>query len=242
MSAERFSRLRSAFSGVGQRSDVVVIGLGRFGSTVAVELQRLGHHVLGVDLDEELVAKYRDRLSDVRVSDTTSEETLKELGASEFPVAVVAIGNDVEASILTAASLVDLEVPTIWARAITVQHERILHRILHRPDEDSFSFHVVQPDRDEAIRVAHRVAVEDIEMYLDLGDNFVIVEVEAPEELYGKTLLEAGVRNRYDVTIVCIKPKDGRFTHTTADTMVQAGDLLVVAGNTEAAEAFARLP
>lgn len=211
----------------------MVIGLGRFGSTLALELETLGHHVFGVDVSEEISQRYRDQLTDVVAVDTTSEEALHQLGATDFETVVVAIGTSVEDSVLTTAALVDLKIPTIWARAITVAHAKILERI--------GAHQVVQPDRDEARRVAHRVATGHMIEFVGLDEHFALVEVEAPKQLLGRSLADADIRNRFDVTVVCIKPVGGRFTYATADTVVGPGDLLVVAGETEAAERFASL-
>jgi trk system potassium uptake protein TrkA len=228
------SRVRQALTGRGRRSDVLVVGLGRFGSTLAIELEALGHHVLGVDSHEEIVQRFRDRLTDVVQADTTSEDVLRQLGVAEFETAVVAIGTSVEDSVLTAVALVDLGVPNLWARAISTAHASILQRVGVE--------NVVQPDRDEALRVAHRVMSGKMMSFLGLDETFALVEVAAPTELVGRSLEAAGVRRRYGVTVVCIKPVGGSFTYATPETVVGEGDLLVVAGPTAVAERFALLP
>lgn len=228
------SRFRNAFTGRGRRSDVLVVGLGRFGSTLAMELESLGHRVLGVDASDENVLRHRDHLSEVVQADTTIEGTLAQLGAAEFETAVVAIGTSVEDSVLTAVALVDIGVPNLWARAISVAHSKILRRVGVE--------HVVQPDRDEALRVAHRVMSGRMVDFLNLDETFALVEVPAPAELVGHSLGSVGVRQRFGVTVVCIKPLGGSFTYASADTVVGEGDLLVVAGPTAIAEKFALLP
>jgi len=228
------SRLRNAFTGRGRRSDVLVVGLGRFGSTLSMELEALGHRVLGVDAEEEVVLRHRDRLSEVVQADTTTEESLRQLGAAEFETAVVAIGTSVEDSVLTTVALVDLGIPNLWARAISDAHAKILDRV--------GANHVVQPDRMEALRVAHRVMSGRMLDFLSLDDSFALVEVPAPEALVGMTLQAAKVRERYGITVVCIKPRGGAFTYATPDTVVGEDDVLVVAGPTEVAESFALLP
>jgi trk system potassium uptake protein TrkA len=228
------NRFRSALTGRGRRNDVLVVGLGRFGSTLAIELESLGHRVLGVDASEEVVLRHRDRLSEVAQADTTTEESLRQLGAGEFETAVVAIGTSVEDSVLTAVALVDIAVPHLWARAISDAHATILERVGVR--------RVVQPDRVEALRVAHRVASGRMVDFLNLDDSFAIVEVSAPAELVGRTLGAARVRERFGITVVCIKPRGGVFTYATPDTRVGEDDLLVVAGPTDVAERFALLP
>ena len=210
----------------------IVIGLGRFGSAVATSLEEMGHEVLGVDASEEIVADHASRLTHVLQADSTRIETLEEIGAADMTVAVVAIGADVEASILTTSALVDLEVPSIWAKALTASHARILDRVGAQ--------HVVFPERDMGDRVAHQVTGRMID-WIQLDEGFALVETMAPAEMVGRTLGESGARQRHGVTIVCIKPVGQPFTYATADTVVRAGDLLLVAAEAKVAEAFANL-
>lgn len=211
---------------------VLVIGLGRFGSAVGIELERLGFEVLGVDGDAGRVQLYAERLTHVLQADTTSIDTLRQIGAADFPRAVVAIGSDIEASILTCAGLEDLGVPDIWAKAVTESHGKILERV--------GAHHVVFPEGDMGRRVAHVVSGRMLDWF-QLDEDFAMVETLAPDEIQGRTLSDIGIRKRYGVTVVCVKPVGGVFTYATADTVLQAGDVLVVAGSTDKAEAFARL-
>ena len=210
---------------------VLVVGLGRFGGAVATELVELGFEVLGVDGDGDRVQAYADRLTHVIQADTTNTMALRQIGAADFKVAVVAIGTDIEASILTTAGLADCGVGTIWAKAVTESHGRILQRI--------GADHVVFPEGDMGRRVAHLVGGGIIDWF-QLDESFAIVETMAPSELVGRSLGEVGVRARYGVTVVCIKPSGGTFTYATADTVVAKGDVLVVAGPTADAERFAQ--
>lgn len=210
----------------------LVIGLGRFGSAVAVELEAMGHEVLGVDASESIVQDHAARLTHVLQADATKAETLRQIGADDMAVAVVAIGNDVEASILTTGALVDLGVMSIWAKALTSAHARILDRI--------GATHVVFPERDMGARVAHQVTGRMID-WIQLDDGFALVETMAPTEMVGLTLGESGARQRHGVTIVCIKPRGLPFTYATADTVVREGDLLLVAAEARVAEQFANL-
>ncbi len=211
---------------------VLVVGLGRFGGAVAEELVDLGFEVLGVDGDGERVQHFADRLTHVLQADTTNEATLQQLGAADFRLAVVGIGTDIEASILTTAGLSDCGVPTIWAKAVTKAHGRILERI--------GADHVVFPEHDMGQRVAHLVGGGIIDWF-QLDAEFAMVETVAPDALVGRSLEDFGVRARYGVTVVSIKPVGGAFTHATAETVVGPGDVLVVAGPTAKAEAFAHL-
>jgi trk system potassium uptake protein TrkA len=213
-------------------SEFLVIGLGRFGGGLAETLVDLGHEVLGVDSNPKLVQGFANRLTHVVEADSTDIEAMRQVGAADFSTAVVAIGTDMEASILTTAVLVDLAVPRIVAKAITEPHGKILERVgAHR---------VVFPERDMGVRVGHSLAGAMID-YFQLDPGFALVETAAPRELVGKTLAQAEVRRRYGITVVCIKPQGGSFTYATPDTVVQEGDVLVVAGETRRAEAFGEL-
>jgi trk system potassium uptake protein len=212
--------------------EFIVIGLGRFGGGLAETLVGMGHEVLGVDTDPKLVQQFSGVLTHVVEADSTDERAMRQLGASEFETAVVAIGTEVEASILTTSVLADLGVPRIVAKAVTQAHGRILERVgAHR---------VVFPERDMGVRVGHSLAGAILD-YFELDPGFAIVETTAPKELVGKTLAAAEVRKRYGITVVCIKPEGGSFTYATPDTVVNEGDILVVAGEKRRAEAFGEL-
>jgi trk/ktr system potassium uptake protein len=215
-----------------RQNQFLVIGLGRFGGALARTLMDLGHEVLGVDADAKTVQDFAERLTHVVEADSTNPEAMAQIGAKEFRTAVVAIGTDVEASILTTSLLADLDIERIVAKAITQAHGRILERVgAHR---------VIFPERDMGIRVGHTMTGRTID-YIQLDPGFALVEVTAPRELVGKTLAGAEVRRRYGITVVCIKPAGGSFTYATPETVVQEGDVLVVAGETERAEAFSAL-
>lgn len=220
-------------SSSGQRVSVVVFGLGRFGTSLAKGLVRMGHDVLGVDRSAARVADMRDVLTHVAEADTTDPAALQQLGVGEFDRAVVAIGADVEASILTTGALVDIGKLEIWAKAMTDAHARILERV--------GAHHVVFPEADMGERVAHVVAGRMLD-FLALDEGFALVEAQAPRQLLGKTLGELQVRQNHKVTVVCVKPSGGGFTYATPDTILGPGDVVVVAGETNSAESFAQLP
>jgi trk system potassium uptake protein TrkA len=215
-----------------RQGEFIVCGLGRFGGALARELMHLGHEVLGVDLEARTVQEHAADLTHVVQADTTDEAAMLELGVGEFRTAIVAIGNDIEASILTTSVLVDLRIPKIVAKAITRAHGTILERVgAHR---------VVFPERDMGVRVAHTVTGRTID-FIQLDPGFALVETTAPKEIVGMTLAQAEVRRRYGITVVCIKPVDGAFTYATPDTVVKNGDILVVAGETRHAETFSEM-
>jgi trk system potassium uptake protein len=212
--------------------EFIVIGLGRFGGGLAETLVGMGHEVLGVDADSKLVQQFSGILTHVVEADSTDERAMRQLGAEEFETAVVAIGTEVEASILTTSVLADLGVRRIVAKAVTQAHGRILERVgAHR---------VGFPERDMGVRVGHSLAGSILD-YFELDPGFAIVETRAPKELTGKSLAEAEVRKRFGITVVCFQPEGGSFTYATPDTVVNEGDILVVAGEKRRAEAFGEL-
>lgn len=213
-------------------TEVLVIGLGRFGSALADTLVEMGHDVMGLDADAQIVQDAAERLHHTAQVDATNPKALEQLGASQFPIAVVCIGDDVEASILTTAALVDLGIGSIWAKAITESHGRILERVgAHR---------VVFPEHDMGQRVAHLVTGRMMD-YVELDEGFALVETTPPEAIVGQTLALAEIRQRYDVTVVCIKPEGQQFTYATPDTVIAARDILLVAGEQRHVTEFADL-
>ncbi|MBX4869281.1 TrkA family potassium uptake protein [Rhizobium bangladeshense] len=218
----------TAFTGDG----VVVIGLGRFGTAVAQSLVHLGHDVLAMDESAQLVQDWSHRLTHVVEADSTNADTLRKLGVQDFAHAVVAIGTDIEASVLTVLALSELGVPDIWAKALSPNHGRILER--------TGAHHVVYPEAAMGERVAHLVTGKMID-FIEFDDGFAIVKTTAPAEATGKTLSESGVRTKHGVTVVGVKRPHQDFTYATQDTMVERGDLLIVSGPTAMVEKFAAL-
>lgn len=217
-------------SGSNGSHTILVVGLGRFGLSLAVELEALGHEVLAVDRSEALIQAHADAVTHAVSADATDAEVLASLGVAQMRHAVVAIGDDVEASILCTAALDDLGVADVWAKAVSEPHARILERI--------GATHVVFPERDVGVRVAHQVTGKMID-YIKIDDHFALVETRPPAAEVGKTLQEAQLRSRYEVTVVSVKPAGGLFTYTTPDTVIEAGAILLVAGPQAAVERFA---
>jgi trk system potassium uptake protein len=209
---------------------VLVVGLGRFGSALAEDLQRLGHDVLAVDMSFELVQEWSDRLSHVAQVDATSLAAMRQLGAHEVDMAVVAIGTGIEASLLSAGVLIDLGIKEIWAKAITTAHGRLLERIGAQ--------HIIYPERDTGKRVAHLLSGRLMD-YIEFDDGYAIVKMRTPREAWDKTLKQSALRSKYGVTIVGVKRPGEDFTHALPDTHVRRGDLLIVSGPADVIEKFA---
>ena len=188
--------------------------------------------MLGIDADASRVQEHSDVLTHVVQADSTSDEVLRQLGVEDYRYAVVGIGTDIEASVLTTAALADCGVPTIWAKAVTRAHGRILERV--------GAHHVVFPEHDMGHRVAHLVGGGILDWF-ELDEDFALVETMVPKEMEGQSLGELALRSAFGVTVVCIKPPGQQFTHATPETVLEQGAVLVVAGQTKKAEDFAHL-
>lgn len=213
-----------------QGDSVVVIGMGRFGQSVATSLKQLGHEVLGIDEDAALVQEMSGVLTHVVQANSTSVETLRQLNVASYAHAVVAIGSDLEASILSVLALSELGVPDIWAKAVNARHGRILER--------TGAHHVVQPEKRMGERVAHLVTSKLTE-YMEFDDDFAIAQAHAPLEAVNKTLEESALRQQFKVTVVGLKRAGEDFTYGRPETMVRHGDVLIIAGKIQDIQAFA---
>ncbi len=216
----------------GAAKNVLVVGLGRFGSALAETLVELGLDVMAIDKDPELVQRWAPHLTDVREADASNAEALRQISAGDFDAAVVAIGTDLEASILATAALADVGISQIWAKALSDEHGRILDRV--------GANHVVYPEKQMGVRVAHSVSGQMVD-YFQLDDNFVIAEVLPHASLIGLSLGEAELRRRHNVNVVSVKRRGGEFQFANAETRIEKGDLLVVAGSVADAQRFANL-
>lgn len=209
---------------------VVVIGLGRFGGAVAETIAGLGHDVLGIDENAERVQAWAERLTHVVQADSTEAETLRRIGVADFSRAVVAIGSDVEASVLTVLALSELAVPEIWAKALTSKHGRILERTgAHR---------VVYPEADMGRRVAMLVATNMLD-FMEFPDGTAIGQTRVPEGALGRTLGDCVIRLGWEVQVVGVKRRGKAFMAATPETRLEAEDVLIVSGETRRVEAFA---
>lgn len=213
-------------------AEVVVVGLGRFGSAVATHLTRLGHDVLAIDRQPELVQHWSNDLTHVVQADSTDPSALRSLGLDNFEHAVVAIGEDVEASVLTVLALTEVGCKDIWAKALQNRHGRILERM--------GAHHVLYPEAAMGERVAHMITGKIID-FIEFDDGFAIVKTCAPREALGRTLGESELRKKYGITVVGLKRLGSDFTHATAETVVEEGDLLIVSGRTGQVEQFAAI-
>jgi trk system potassium uptake protein len=215
------------------KEPVAVIGLGRFGTALALELARGGTEVLAVDSRPDIVQRLSGQLGQIVVADSTDSDALAEIGIGDFNRAVVAIGNDLEASILTTALLAELEIRDIWAKAVSRQQATILERV--------GAHHVVFPEQDMGERIAHLVAGRLLD-WVELDPQWVFAKTKPPKELVGVPLGESGLRKKHHVTVVSVKPENQTsYTHADYDTVLTYGSLIVIAGRPDDVERFVDL-
>ena len=211
---------------------VLVIGLGRFGAATAGQLDRLDREVLAVDASAELVQKWSERVTHAVQADCRNIDALRQIGAGEFSIAVVAVGSSIEASVLITANLVDLKIPQIWAKAISQSHGKILSRI--------GANHVIYPEAEAGERVAHLVSGRMID-FIEFDDDFALVKMYPPKPIRGIPLAESQVRRKYGITVVGVKAPGKDFTYATPETVISNHDLIIVSGNSADIERFASI-
>lgn len=225
------ARLRNPFdaSTIGSATSVAIIGLGRFGTALALELMAHGTEVLGIDGDEQVVQALNGELTAVVAGDATRPELIEQLGLADFDRVVVAIGTDVTANILTTSQLLRVGVKEVWAKALDERHALILHQLgVH---------HVVRPEADMGRRVAHMVrgALED---FIEIDAGYAAVRLEAPLDLLAVPLRELGLQVKHGIGIGAVR-RDGTWVIANPETRLERGDILLVHGTTAKVEAFA---
>ncbi len=225
-----FSRDRA--TRIAEADSVAVIGLGRFGRALAAELMATGTEVLGIDTDEEIVQSLNGELTQVVRADTTKEEVLRQLAVDAFDRVVVAIGSDIQSSILTTSILLRMGIPQIWAKAVSEAHGQILAQL--------GVAHVIYPEHDMGRRVAHLVRGAALD-YIEVDDDYAIVKMGPNRIVEGKRLGDTKLRHEYGVTVMAVRREGTAWCNADADTVISAGDTILVAGPIKKAEAFGQL-
>jgi trk system potassium uptake protein len=216
------------------KAEYAVIGLGRFGSSLARALVEHGHTVLGIDEDAALVQRISDEISHSAIMDATDEEALRAVEITAFDTVVVAIGADFESNLLTTVALKSLGVRHVISKAVTSRQREILLRV--GADQ------VVQPEYDAGRRLAEELVAPAVLERLHLGPAYSIVELRTPRSVSGKSLLELDLRRRMGVTVLLIKRGDELIASPSAEAVLMEGDLLVALGSNQALETFSGLP
>lgn len=208
-----------------KKKQFAVIGLGRFGGSIAKTLSEMGYEVLAIDCNEQRIQDFSNIVTHAVEADATDEQALKVLGIRNFDVVVVAIGDNIQASILTTLILKEMGVKKIVVKAQNELHGKVLYKI----GADK----VVFPERDMGIRVVHNLISSNILDIIELADDYSIVEINAGEYFAGKTLKELNIRAKFGCTIMAIKSGDHINIAPLAGDRIHEGDILVVIGHND---------
>ncbi len=204
------------------KKEFAVIGLGRFGGSICRELAREGMEVLALDLDEDKVNEYKEIAAHAVIADSTDENVLKELGLRNIDHVIVAIGDNIQSSILTTLMLKELGIKTITVKAQNDYHEKVLTKI--------GADHVVHPERDMGKRIAHNIISNNILDYIELSDDHSVVEVKAGSKMSGQTLVDLDIRAHYGCNVVAIKRDKDVIVSPMATEEIRESDVLIVIG------------
>ena len=203
----------------------IVVGLGRFGSSVAKTLTDNGYDVLAIDQDHQIIQDISNSVTHAVEADATDEEALKTLGVRNFDVAIVSIGDNLHANILCTLILKELGVPYVIVKAQDNLHGKVLTKV--------GADRVVYPERDMGERIAHNLISSNVLDYLEFAPNYSVVEIMASETMVGKTLAELGFRNKYDVNVMAIKRGQSLNMTPGGNDKILEDDTLIVMGKNE---------
>lgn len=204
------------------KKQFAVIGMGRFGSSVAVTLSNLGYEVLAIDSSEQRTQEVANLVTHVVQADSTDEEALRSLGLQDFDVVVVAIGQDIQSSILTTILVKEIGVPRVVVKAQTELQGKVLRKV----GADK----VIYPERDMGQRVAHHLISSNIIDHIELSDDYSLVEIAASGQMIGRSLRQLDIRAKYGCNVMAIKNGDKMNIAPHAEDLIQLHDVLVVVG------------
>lgn len=204
------------------KKQFAVIGLGRFGGSICKSLMDEGMDVLAIDQDEEKVNEFASIATQAVIADSTDEKALKSLGIRNFGHVIVAIGDNIQASILTTLVLDEMKIKHITVKAQNDYHETVLSRI--------GAHEIVHPERDMGIRIAHNVVSDNVLDYLELSDEHSIVELVAGPTIDGKSIVDLDVRSAYGCNILAIKREEELTVSPQPEVKLYTGDILIIIG------------
>ncbi len=214
-------------------SGTMVIGLGRFGEAVAAALDHMDKEVLAVETNRRIVQHFTGLIPIIE-ADATDADALEQAGAADFSSVVVGVGSALEASVLITGNLVDLGVKSIWAKAISPEHGRILKRI--------GAHHVIYPEFDAGRRTAHLVGSSLLD-YIEMDqEQFAVAKMRPPRELDGFSLAQSRVESRYGIRIIGVVSPGEPFAYATPETVIDRRDILMVSGSADQISQFASRP
>ncbi|MFC4353680.1 potassium channel family protein [Chryseomicrobium palamuruense] len=204
------------------KQEFVVIGLGRFGGSIVKELIEQGADVMAIDIESERVDEFAPIATQAVVADTTDEAVLKSLGIRNFDHVIVAIGDNIQSSILTTLMLKELGVKRITVKAQNDYHEKVLSKI--------GADNVVHPERDMGIRIANNILSNNVLDYLEISDEHSIMELIVNSKLAGNSLIDLDIRAKYGINIVAIKRGKSIIVSPQADEKLQLNDIMIIIG------------
>lgn len=207
------------------KKQFVVIGCGRFGSSVAEKLSELGCEVMAIDPSEETIQKISDSVTYAIQADASDENALKAVGIGNFDVAVISIGADIQASIMVTLMVKELGIKHIVAKAQNEMHAKVLYKI--------GADRVVFPEREMGVRVAKNLVSNKILEYIELSDDYTIVEIPPLKSWIGKSLLDLQIRASYGINVIAVKNEDGININVSPNALIEASDLMVVIGHND---------
>lgn len=204
------------------KKQFAVIGLGRFGTSLIIELSKMGYDVLAIDNDEDKINDIVDIAAHAVQADSMDKQALKNLGIKDFDVVIVAVGQNIQVNILTAITLKEMGVKKVIAKAQNELHGKVLEKI----GTDV----VIYPERDMATRLARVLTSQNVVDQINLSSEFSILEIKTPQVFVERTLVELDVRRKLKVTVIAIKRGEEIIISPPADQLIKANDILVVAG------------
>jgi len=203
----------------------LVIGAGRFGSSIALKLNELGKEVMVIDRNEDPVHALADHVTHAVQADATDENALKALGVRNFDVAIVAIGSDIQSSIMITLLLKEMGLPEIICKALSEHHAKVLYRI--------GADRVVLPERDMGIRIANSLVSNNFVDFMELAPDYSIAELMPKDKWLGKTLRELDLRGRYNISLMAVKRGSEILIAINPEIMIMKEDILVFIGHND---------
>ncbi|MFC4386428.1 potassium channel family protein [Gracilibacillus marinus] len=212
------------------KKQFVVIGLGSFGSTVCRELHELGHEILAIDHNKDKVAQIMRGCSHAVVADAIDEEALKSFGIRNFDQAIIAIGDNIQSSILCTLILKEMGVRKVWVKAQTAQHHKLLEKI--------GADRIIHPEEEMGIRIATQLHSDKVIDYIELSEDYSIIELSTPKKIAHKKIRDLYVRERYSCTLLGVKNNHSLNLSPSSDDKIEEGDILIVMGSNQDLKKF----
>ena len=216
---------RTFFNSKSKDKQYIVIGCGRFGSSVAKKMCQLGNEVMVIDKDEDSINNIAELVTHTAIVDVTEERDLKSIGLGNFDVVIVAISSDVRASIMATVMAKEMGVPKVVCKA----KDELQAKVLYKIGADK----VVFPERDMGIRLAYNLASENILDQINLDPEYSIMEIVTPQNWVGKTIIELNLRAKYDITVLAVKTQSGLKVMPSPNYKMQEKNILIIIGNTD---------